>query len=327
MDMNKNDEDKNNMHKKGTKKTIQYELNPSSQLLFEDALKRCINKYNGSRVPLKTKYAPPNKQSPFGDFPKSYLPKKKSDYNLINIEAHQVANSVTNFPNGNKGKNFSKTAAFSSLTKATTDKPPRAGAFHPRKIPVSDFRLHYDRGDLPVLVKHERGTSIKWKDENFDKFNYQLYLPIFVDGIREVVDPYRFIAIRGTFDLLDHIKDNVVKVIPQLIIPLKTALNTRDVDIIAVALKVIQKLVTSSDLAGEALVPYYRQLLPIFNLYRNYNQNLGDIFDYGQRKKKTLGDLIQETLEKMELNGGDDAFINIKYMIPTYESCVYDIRG
>ena len=142
MDMNKNDEDKNNMHKKGTKKTIQYELNPSSQLLFEDALKRCINKYNGSRVPLKTKYAPPNKQSPFGDFPKSYLPKKKSDYNLINIEAHQVANSVTNFPNGNKGKNFSKTAAFSSLTKAPTDKPPRAGAFHPRKIPVSEQALN-----------------------------------------------------------------------------------------------------------------------------------------------------------------------------------------
>ena len=136
-----------------------------------------------------------------------------------------------------------------------TDKPPKAGALHPRKITVSDFRPHYDRGDLPVLVKHERGTSIKWKEENFDKFNYQLYIPIFVDGIREVVDPYRFIAIRGTFDLLDHIKDNVVKVIPQLIIPLKTALNTRDVDIIAVALKVIQKLVTSSDLAGEALVP------------------------------------------------------------------------
>ena len=142
-----------------------------------------------------------------------------------------------------------------------------------------------------------------------------------------MADPYRFIAIRGTFDLLDNVKDNIVKIIPQLILPLKTALNTRDVDIIAVALKVIQKLVKSSDLAGEALVPYYRQLLPIFNLYRNYNNNLGDIFEYGQRKKKTLGDLIQETLEVMELNGGDDAFINIKYMIPTYESCVYDIRG
>ena len=60
-------------------------------------------------------------------------------------------------------------------------------------------------------------------------------------------------------------------------------------------------LVKSSDLAGEALVPYYRQLLPIFNLYRNHNINIGDHIDYGQRKKKNLGDLIQETLEIMEM--------------------------
>ena len=59
---------------------------------------------------------------------------------------------------------------------------------------------------------------------------------------------------RGTFDLLDNVKGNIVKIIPHLILPLKTALNTRDVDIIAVTLKVIQKLVKSSDLAGEALV-------------------------------------------------------------------------
>jgi hypothetical protein len=58
-------------------------------------------------------------------------------------------------------------------------------------------------------------------------------------------------------------------------------------------------------MAGEALVPYYRQLLPIFNLYKNFNKNLGDKIDYAQRKKKNLGDLIQETLELMEINGGD----------------------
>ncbi len=58
-------------------------------------------------------------------------------------------------------------------------------------------------------------------------------------------------------------------------------------------------------MAGEALVPYYRQLLPIFNLYKNFNKNLGDKIDYAQRKKKNLGDLIQETLEFMEINGGD----------------------
>lgn len=32
-------------------------------------------------------------------------------------------------------------------------------------------------------------------------------------------------------------------------------------------LQLLQKLVLSADLVGQALVPYYRQLLPIFNLY------------------------------------------------------------
>lgn len=59
----------------------------------------------------------------------------------------------------------------------------------------------------------------------------------------------------------------VLPVIPQLIIPIKNALNTRDAGVIAVALQLLQKLVLSSELVGQALVPYYRQILPIFNLY------------------------------------------------------------
>lgn len=48
--------------------------------------------------------------------------------------------------------------------------------------------------------------------------------------------------------------------------------------------------------------------------------NLGDSIYYSQQKRDNIGDLIQETLEKFELTGGEDAFINIKYMVPTYES-------
>jgi hypothetical protein len=29
-----------------------------------------------------------------------------------------------------------------------------------------------------------------------------------------------------------------------------------------------------------------------------------------------------ETLEQLEITGGDDAFINIKYLVPTYQSVV-----
>lgn len=81
---------------------------------------------------------------------------------------------------------------------------------------------------------------------------------------------------------------------------------------------------------GEALVPYYRQILPVFNMFKNKrgNQgpnlvNIGDKIDYAQRKNENLSELIQETLEILEKHGGEDAYINIKYMIPTYESCMF----
>jgi hypothetical protein len=99
-------------------------------------------------------------------------------------------------------------------------------------------------------------------------------------------------------------------------------LNTRDTEIVNVTLKILQALVLCSDTIGEALVPYYRQILPIFNLLKTLNNNLGDKIEYGQRKSMNTGDNIQLTLELFEQHGGEDAFINIKYMVPTYESCV-----
>ena len=88
-------------------------------------------------------------------------------------------------------------------------------------------------------------------------------------------------------------------------------------------LKKLQKLVQSGEFIGEALVPYYRQILPMFNLFKRKTLNIGDKIDYGQRYNCRLGELIQDTLEILEKHGGEDAYINIKYMIPTYESCMF----
>jgi hypothetical protein len=52
----------------------------------------------------------------------------------------------------------------------------------------------------------------------------------------------------------------------------------------------------SADMVGEALVPYYRQILPMFNLFKDSNLNCGDAIDYGQQKRGNIGDLIEETL-------------------------------
>lgn len=60
--------------------------------------------------------------------------------------------------------------------------------------------------------------------------------------------------------------------------PQTEALNTRNIQVITTTLKVLQHLVESADMVGEALVPYYRQILPIFNLFKNKN---GELFtDY-----------------------------------------------
>ena len=97
-------------------------------------------------------------------------------------------------------------------------------------------------------------------------------------------------------------------------------------------LRHLQELVKSSDVLAESLVPYYRQILPVMNLLKHRNGkpslfnalvNIGDKIDYGQKKKQNIGELIQETLELFEKHGGEDAYINIKYMIPTYESCMF----
>ena len=156
---------------------------------------------------------------------------------------------------------------------------PKAGAVNCRRIPLSEFRTFYDRGDLPVTIEHGPQNKINWKVD-IQQLDYHHYLPIFFEGIREKIDPYRFLAVQGVFDMLDKGGPKVLPVIPQLIIPIKTALNTRDPEIIAITLKIMQALVTCSDTIGEALVPYYSQILPIMNLFKTKNLNMGDKIDY-----------------------------------------------
>uniref|UniRef100_A0A8C4Y1M3 Parkin coregulated n=1 Tax=Gopherus evgoodei TaxID=1825980 RepID=A0A8C4Y1M3_9SAUR len=155
-----------------------------------------------------------------------------------------------------------------------------------------------------------------------EKLDYHHYLPLFFDGLCEMTFPYEFFARQGIHDMLEHGGNKILPVIPQLIIPIKNALNLRNRQVICITLKVLQHLVVSADMVGEALVPYYRQILPILNIFKNMNVNSGDGIDYSQQKRENIGDLIQETLEAFERYGGEDAYINIKYMVPTYQSCL-----
>ncbi|XP_005486543.1 parkin coregulated gene protein isoform X2 [Zonotrichia albicollis] len=200
--------------------------------------------------------------------------------------------------------------------------PPPAGSVKERPAKHTAFRKFYERGDFPIAVQHEcGGNKIAWKVQ-IEELDYHYFLPLFFDGLCETEFPYEFFARQGVHDLLEHGGNRILPVVPQLIIPIKNALNLRNRQVLCTTLKVIQHLVVSAEMVGVALVPYYRQILPVLNIFKHMNVNLGDGIEYGQQKRENIGVLIQETLELFERYGGENAYINIKYMIPTYWSCM-----
>jgi len=330
-------------------------VSDAAQLVQRDEFQR-INKPNQKKYDKIAGRIPKGQESPFGDFPLDYarptehlktlglsMVKKEGPGSPRSPRDAKGPSSARSPPGGNEpmsarsGNGAPLTARSLGRSKLTgtggqcvsttprmekpQNSPPKAGAFSRRTITPSEFRRFYDRGDLPIQVHHAASNRIAWKVD-IEKLDYHHYLPIFFDGLREKEDPYRFLSVEGAHNMLDKGGSKILPVVPQLIIPIKTALNTRDKEVIATLLKLLQKLVLSGEMIGEALVPYYRQILPVFNLFKASGVNIGDKIDYGQRLRSNLGELIDETLEIFEVHGGEDAFINIKYMIPTYESCV-----
>mmetsp|Transcript_63124 Transcript_63124/g.112114 ORF Transcript_63124/g.112114 Transcript_63124/m.112114 type:complete len:337 (-) Transcript_63124:144-1154(-) len=330
-------------------------ISPAAQLQHHDEFDRIINPGRKKMDKLLGRI-PKGQESPFGDFPKDYS-RPDNKVNSPKAQTGDLRSAILKFsgsqalatPRGGPDEGQTPRKAATIQNGAMTARgpfrhkgtgtggrsystsprklrpemaPPRAGAFERRPIKASEFRRFYDRGDLPVQVHHTATQNkISWKVD-IEKLDYHHYLPIFFDGLREKEDPYRFLAVEGVHNMLEKGGSKILPVVPQLIIPIKTAMNTRDQEVIVTTLKVLQALVLSAELVGEALVPYYRQILPVFNIFKNATPSTGDAIDYGQRKRQNLGELIDETLEIFETHGGEDAFINIKYMIPVYESYV-----
>ncbi|CAG10426.1 unnamed protein product [Tetraodon nigroviridis] len=133
--------------------------------------------------------------------------------------------------------------------------------YEPRDVQDAEARL-----TTTMSTKREKRVKVE-----IDKLDYHHFLPLFFDGLSETTHPYAVLARQGVHDMLEHGGPRILPVIPQLIMPIKNALNTRNRQVICSTLKVLQHLVTSADMVGEALVPYYRQILPIFNIFKNMN--------------------------------------------------------
>lgn len=158
--------------------------------------------------------------------------------------------------------------------------------------------------------------KVLWKVKDIEKLDYHHYLPIFFDGLREKQEPCKFLALQGVKDLLAKGGSKILPVIPQLIIPIKSIedaliVNTFLLILLIVFLQrlstpgikklcaglsafcsnssprlvIFRTLVTKHikltcllDMVGQALVPYYRQILPIFNMFKNQHGKIKTVY-------------------------------------------------
>ena len=93
---------------------------------------------------------------------------------------------------------------------------------------------------MPVVVDFDGAVrKISWKVA-IEMLDYHHYLPLFFEGLREPSEPSCFLADKGTDELITAGGgDKILPVLPQLIIPIKNALNTKRTDVVVKTLKKI----------------------------------------------------------------------------------------
>ncbi|UMM17154.1 hypothetical protein L5515_013843 [Caenorhabditis briggsae] len=192
----------------------------------------------------------------------------------------------------------------------------------------SQFRALFSRGDLHVRIVHSGGPGEKPRELRWAKDPSQMknetvcnLLAKFATGMSLLDHPYRFVAETGITDLLIALRNHqsIVIVLPQLVRGIRSGLYSFDVEKKKFCLKTLSRI-TSMQGIGAQLVPFYRQLLPPLRTVRQ-SRSRSDRVHYD--KGRQIEEIITSTLNDLERTGGPNALINIKYLMPHYESCQY----
>ncbi|CAJ0945720.1 unnamed protein product, partial [Mesorhabditis belari] len=180
-------------------------------------------------------------------------------------------------------------------------------------------------GVLPIKIDYGPPGSppknLKWihSERELSEETIRLMLPKFALGLPLVDQPYRFVAERGFVDLLNFAKNSrpIIANLIQIVRALRAALYSFDHAKKRETLRILVKLSRIQGV-GPALVPFYRQLLPPLRVVSHVSSLAGKIVSIDRDLERDIGTALNE----LERNGGPNAYTNIKYVLPTYESCL-----
>lgn len=99
-----------------------------------------------------------------------------------------------------------------------------------------------------IIMMMVRPGLMSWGDRP-SEVDFSRWLPIFVEGLRECQEPYRFLSIMGSFDLIEEAglaPGRLVELSSDLVPPIKKALDTRNPAIVAVCVE-LMRIVVQTD--------------------------------------------------------------------------------
>lgn len=213
-----------------------------------------------------------------------------------------------------RAKSEKKNAAKGRKTEAPTEVVP--------VVVKTAFAQGHGRPGFPMRVVYGVDRPFRWLVP-LESIDYERYMPVLTDGLRDRNKRMAGCAAQGLHDLLarDESGDRVLAALPRLVFPLRRALDegSRYWPAVVRGLRALRTLaaVGRDGRVGRALVPYYRQLLPPLGRYRQRRVIATDGLD--ENMAVDVADLCDDTLSLLQRNGGPCAYVNIKYVLPTYE--------
>lgn len=156
---------------------------------------------------------------------------------------------------------------------------------------MPDFAAMAARGELPIALERDCARA-EWTADP-ESVDFGRTLPLMLHGLRASDLQLRAVAEQCALDLLEACPGRAADCVPQAIPAIKRVsgfrgrgrgrrhaptvthtncsppgcLNTRDPDVAVRAMRVLQELATCPG-AGPALRPFYRQLLPVLNIFQ-----------------------------------------------------------
>ncbi|TMW60373.1 hypothetical protein Poli38472_000415 [Pythium oligandrum] len=193
-----------------------------------------------------------------------------------------------------------------------TPRRPGTSSGRSKQLKVTEFRKFLENDELPLRIESAKsgGRRVVWTT-SLDQLDFAQFLPLCVGGLQETLEPYPSFAFDAGMQILEHgLNDKrVLKCLPLIMNQIKSALGTREKEIVHRVLLLLQQLSVCEGV-GEALTDYYRAVLPLCNILQDKHLGTGD---------ELTREMVAETLETLEAYGKDDAHVVIQQYVPTFQ--------